>query len=72
MIATGEKHNKYQKTFVEVFHVNIEDLQSKLDEWIKEKEKEDFEIDDIKLSSDCQSKAVALVIYRRIDASKTA
>ena len=51
-----------QKTFVKVFHVNTEDLENELNEWIRAIEKY-HEIIDIEISSS-QDKTVAIVLYR--------
>ena len=69
MSISNKRTDKYRKTFVKVFQSDIKNIQDELNSWIKENE-EDFEIVDIKLSSDCQSKAVAMVVFRHVEENK--
>jgi hypothetical protein len=46
-----------------VFHVNIEDMEEKLNDWVKSNE-EKYEIIDIKFTSNCQSNAVVMVVCK--------
>ena len=55
------KHGKTQKTFVKVFHLNIEEVENVLNKWIKENE-DAVEIVDAKLSLDNQNKAIVMAI----------
>ena len=69
-VSKGSIEYKNQKTFVKAFHVNAEDMEKEINDWIKSNE-ETCEIVDIKLLNDCQSKAIVLVICRHIDACKS-
>ena len=63
MISTGKIEYKYQKTFVKVFHVNIENMEKELNDWVKHNEDE-CEVVDIKFASDCQANAVVMVVCK--------
>ena len=62
--------SRYQATFVKELYVNSEDVETELNQWLKDNE-ENFEIMDIKISScyfrDCQTKTIVLIFYRETD-----
>ena len=68
-VATGNIEYKYQKTFVKVFHVNIENLEKELNDWIKSNE-EKYEIVDINLLGDGQNEVIAIAVCHHADVNR--
>lgn len=64
-VAKGDREYKYQKSFVKVFHVNYEDMEKELNDWVKNNE-EKYEIVDINFSIDCQDRVVVMVVCKHI------